>query len=185
MKTKTYLIFIISLLLIWLVLFIFWPRKDYVITSIIKENMVVKVWESKAWNAFKNYLLDLNTGIFTNYSGSYDNRWIIQNNMDWDTIKYSPRKDYYIKNMQIYNLSWIIKTYPNLTITREYKYWTQDRKYLIAINNTQKRKWLLWFDLWWPAIYIIDLKSWNTKQIYFYDKNKHNNKIIDIVWIVE
>jgi hypothetical protein len=173
-----------ALLLLWLI-FIFFPRKEYKIPDPIKEKIILRVSDSLQDDKSKKYILDLNTKQYVIYTGSYTENSIIQNRPTWDTIAYSPNHNYYIKDMQIYGVSGLIKTYPTLTIGKIFKYWTKDNNYLIAIDNTKKNIWLLWFDIWWPSVQIIDLKTWSTEQIYFHDSVNPNLRIIDLIWIAE
>ena len=187
MKIKlSKVIYVVFILLgVFLINAFLFPRREYKIIDKINEKIVIRLWNPLNEEDNVNYLLNINTEQYNVYTGSYKTNTLIQYSPVWGVAEYSPDKKYYIKDLEIYKGDTLLSTYPKLTVTRKFRYWTKDGKYLIAIDNSKKKLWLLWFDLWWPAIKIINLETWDIQQIYLYNSANKNLRITDIIWITE
>lgn len=107
-KRSITLIFMIFVLTI--IVFLTLSRQEYKVSDNIPEKIVIETGHSiydgsghYIINDVKYFLLDLNTGIFTNYTGNYNASIILKDSTSYDNMIYSQDNQFYINKNHLYN----------------------------------------------------------------------------------
>lgn len=181
---------VISIIILWLITSLVLSQYEIFnrFEPQISEKLIVSVWKTvysnKKWqtNIMWYYSVDLNTGVFSKYDQSFYSGSLISK---IENVKnFNPFGNYYLLNGQIFKKEWTpikIYNYPNY---KEYRYWSQNWKYIISVGNWYKKYFWMTQEFWTKTICITELISGKTKQILPFQWDQRMN-ILDIIWVVK